>query len=177
MFTPDPQWISLILCLAFVVGCGQSAPHNDHAKSPTNAIPDEHADPHDVPLTAAEIDKLQAETATWSDAVKHIQMYRDTIKTAASGAAPSKAHRPLDLLDNVLERLPEITQTSNVPKNDWQTIGESAETLRELFNRVHANIDDGKDPDYASVAAEIDAAVEALSAIQAGETPASDVPK
>ena len=113
-------------------------------------------------------------------------MYRDTSRTIPLGAAnrlcllgwlilcglsrslPAHAHRALDKLDYVLGWLPEIAQNSNVPREQWQTVGEDSQKLRDLFNQVHANIDEGRDPDYASVAEEIDAAVERLAAIQAG---------
>ena len=168
-----------VVCLGFSVGCGQPQPTDDNAtaNNQSNETPGEHADPHDVPLTDAEIDKLREDTASWTAAVEHIQKYRDTIKTETTGGTPAKAHRALDLLDYVLQWLPEIAQNSNVPKDDWQAIGENSQTLRDGLNSVHFNIDAGKAPDYDSVAAEIDAAVEALAAIEAGESSDTDSPK
>ena len=168
MLTRPLQLIALA-CLAFLVGCGQPKPVDDNAATnkPTNATHSEHSLSHDVPLTEDEIKKLYEDTASWTAAVEHIQKFRDTIKTETTGGTPAKAHRALDLLDHVLKRLPEIAQNSNVPKDARKFIGESSEKLRDAFNSVHANIDDGKAPDYESVAAEIDAAVEALAAIKA----------
>ena len=154
-----------------IVGCARPEPteNNGEAKKQTNETPGEHADPHDVPLTEAEIEKLKKDTAHWTAAVEHIQAYRDTIKKETAGGTPAKAHRSLDLLDYVLQWLPEIAQNSNVPKDDWQTIGENSQTLRDLFNKVHTNIDAGEAPNYETVADEIDAAIEELAAIKAGE--------
>jgi len=157
----------LLLCVGLVGGCGRSeiAQDNDSSSTPANQPVDEHADPHDVPLTEAEVDQLRKETATWSAAVEHVQSYRDTIEKETTEGVPAHAHRSLDLLDYVLQWLPEIAQNSNVPKGDWQIIGENSEKLRDLFNKVHANIDDGKATGYETVAAEIDVAVVALAAI------------
>ena len=83
----------------------------------------------------------------------------------------------MDLLEFVLQWLPEVAQNSNVPKDDWQSIGENSQKLREAFNVVHANIDDGKAPGYEAVAAEIDAAVEVLAAIEAGASSGTDSPE
>ena len=178
MLTRTLQLLTVV-CLGLIVGCGQSQPtdNNATADNQSNETPGEHADPHDVPLTDAEIDKLREDTALWAAAVEHIQKYRDTIKTETTGGTPAKAHRALDLLDHVLQGLPEIAQNSNVPKDDWQSIGENSQKLRDAFNVVHANIDDGKAPGYEAVAAEIDAAVEVLAAIEAGESSDTDSPE
>lgn len=168
-----------VACLGFVVGCGQSQPvDNSAAKSPSNRSPAEDADdPHNIPLTDAEIEQLREDTGSWTAAVEHIQKYRDTIKTEAMGDTPAKAHRSLDLLDYVLQWMPEIAQNNNVPKNNWQTIGESSQKLRDLFNQVHANIDAGQAPDYESVDADIEAAVEALAAIKPGGSLKANAPE
>ena len=176
MLTRTLQLFALA-CLGFVAGCGRSQPTaNPTADNPSNELPTEHADPHDIPLTDAEIDKLRGDTATWGAAVEHIQKYRDTIKTETTVGTPANAHRALDLLDHVIQWLPEIAQNSNVPKDDWQAIGENSQKLRDAFNSVHANIDDGKTPGYEAVAAEIDASVLALVAIKAGESGGTDSP-
>lgn len=155
----------------FLAGCGgDAATTGDGQQTPTNSTggtPDEHADPHDVPMTEAEIEQLRQETATWSAAIQQVQSLRDTIRTETTGGAPAKAHRSLDKLDYVLQWLPEIAQKSEVPKDQWQTVGDSAQQLRDLFNRVHANIDEGKKPDYEGVAEEIDRHVSALAKIEA----------
>lgn len=168
-----------VVCLGFLVGCGQSQPTDDPATAnkQSNETPGEHADPNDIPPTEAEIDKLREETSSWTAAVEHIQKYRDTIKTETTGGTPAKAHRALDLLDYVLQWLPEIAQNSNVSKDDWQSVGENSQKLRDAFNAVHANIDDGITPDYEAVAAKIDTAVEVLAAIEAGESSDTDSPE
>lgn len=168
-----------VVCLGFLVGCSQSQPTDDNAtaNNQSNETPGKHADPNDVLLTDTEIAKLREDTANWTAAVEHLQKYRDTIKTETTSGTPAKAHRALDLLEFVLQWLPEVAQNSNVPKDDWQSIGENSQKLREAFNVVHANIDDGKAPGYEAVAAEIDAAVEVLAAIEAGESSGTDLPE
>ena len=163
------SWSLLLLCPLFIWGCNGSATTETTtpsapAESSAEGDP-EHADPHDVPLTEDEIAKLKADTAQFSAAIEHIQKYVTTIQVETTSGMPAKAHRSLDLLDYVLQWLPEIAQNSNVPKGHWQTIGENAQKLRDAMNKIHENIDAGKEPDYASHAAEIDAAVQALAAV------------
>lgn len=166
--------LSLICCVALFVGCPSQPAENDGAASNDtpagSGTPDEHADPHDVPLTEEEIDQLREETKTWDSAIARVQQYRDTIKQESTAGVPAQAHRPLDLLDHVLQWLPEIAQNSNIPKEQWETIGTNAQKLRDLFNQVHANIDEGKEPDYQSVSEEIDQLVSELAAIKPGES-------
>ena len=68
----------------------------------------------------------------------------------------------------MLQWLPEIAQSNHVPKEHWQTVGENAQELRDLFNEVHANIDAGKAPDYTAVGGAVDQAIAELAAIPAG---------
>ena len=70
-----------------------------------------------------------------------------------------------DELDFVLDWLPEIAQDIDIPKEEWEEINTTSRELRDSFNKVHANIDEGKEPDYAAVDDEIDAAIERLDAI------------
>lgn len=156
------------LLVGLLVGCGSPQPDADGPPRPTagDQASAEHADPHDVPLTEAEIDQLRQETSTWAAAIDHVESYRDTIRRETTGGEPAKAHRSLDLLDNLLQWLPQIAQANDIPKEHWQTIGENAQELRDLFNEVHANIDAGRAPDYAAVSQRIDTAVTALAAIQ-----------
>jgi hypothetical protein len=152
-------------CLATLAGCGD-ATESINKKPPPGGTPSQHADPHDIPLTDEEIDKLRRDTALWPAAIEHVQSFRDTVRTETTKGEPAKAHRTLDLLERLLPWLPEIAQKNNIPKQHWQDIGESAQRLRDLFNKVHDNIDAGQAPDYAAVAEDIDRAVEKLAAIR-----------
>lgn len=162
-----------VLTAVVVTGCGQTASKQpaDGGQSATEgqAAEAEVHDPHDVPLTEEEKIQLRKDNEDYVDAVAHIQSYRDTIRTETTEGNPAKAHRALDNLDLVLEWLPEIAQKSGVPKSKWEEVNTTAQKLRDHFNAVHANIDDGKDPGYASVSAEIDKGVEALAAIEPEE--------
>ncbi len=173
MFTRSVRYSTAALIwfgLGMVMGCGGTLPPSSPAD--TNALTGHDTasvDPHDVPLTDAEINELRAQTADWTAAQEHLKSYRDMIQQEASGPNPAAAHRPLDLLDHVLQWLPEIAQNSNVPREHWQAIGENAQKLRDSFNEIHANMDAGKAPGYASVAGDIDQAIEALNAITLDE--------
>lgn len=167
--------------LALLVGCGgeDTDTATTSTDTPTAAAddstdgdaPDEHADPHDVPPTEAEIQALRDSVSSYDGAIAQIQEYRDTIRDETTAGEPAKAHRPLDMLDYVLQWLPEIAQESNVPREQWETIGTNAQTLRDAFNQVHANIDNGVAPDYAAVADQVDAAIEELAAVETTAEP------
>lgn len=120
-------------------------------------------DPHDVPITAEDVERPK----DFADAVTRIESYRDKIKTETTTGTPSLAHRSLDELDYVLQWLPEIAQESDIPKEKWEEVNTTARELRDSFNKVHSNIDAGKEPDYAAVDEEIDAAIERLDAVDA----------
>ena len=92
------------------LGCGSAPP------APVPGAT-EHADHHDVPITEADVQM----PANYAEAVVRIKGYRDAIRTAAQGTEPELAHRPLDELDIVLNRLPEIARDHGVPKGQWET--------------------------------------------------------
>lgn len=161
-----------LVTLGLLTGCGQSDSDTTAVgdQASENEPTEEAHDPHDVPLSEAEITKLKEETANYDDAVARIKEFQGTIQKETTGGEPAKAHRALDNLDVVLERLPEAAQESGVPKEKWQEVNETAQKLRDLFNQVHANIDAGKAPDYAAVADEIDQGISSLASIQPEET-------
>ncbi|MBB75219.1 MAG: hypothetical protein CMJ75_11985 [Planctomycetaceae bacterium] len=162
---------SFLLCFMSVSGCGPTQPVDSDATGEqadvASAAP---VDPHDIPLTEGEIDQLRDETVMWAAALERIQEFAATIELETTSGAPAKAHRALDLVDYVLQWLPDIAQTSKVPKDHWQTIGENTQVLRDAFNVLHANIDAGKEPGYEAVAADIKVAIEALVAIKPAAT-------
>lgn len=156
-----------VTALGLVAGCGKSPDKStSDGKTEKSKTPGKHADPHDIPLTQEEKDQLKKDVATYQKALAHIKQYRDTIKKETTGGVPAKAHRSLDKLDLVLEWLPEIAQKSNIPKDQWATIGSNAQKLRELFNKVHQNIDDGNPPNYEAVDADIEKSIKALEAVK-----------
>lgn len=140
------------------LGCGSAPP------APSTGAT-EHADHHDVPITEADVQM----PANYAEAVVRIKGYRDAIRTAAQGTEPELAHRPLDELDIVLNRLPEIARDHGVPKERWETVNTAGRELRNLFNQVHAAIDEHRKPDYTAVAQPIDEQIAKLE--QAAGTP------
>lgn len=164
------QTFTVLAAAGLIAGCGQADPSGSaDAEKPAAGEQQQTAeahDPHDVPLTEEEKQQLREDNENYADAVAHIESYRDTIRTETTDGNPAKAHRALDNLDLVLEWLPEIAQQSGVPKANWEEVNTTAQQLRDLFNQVHAHIDAGEDPDYASVGAEVDKGVDALAAIK-----------
>ena len=137
-------------------------PRRTPAKTP--AAGEKHGDEHDAPLSEADKAKLKNELASYDKALRQIKQYRDAIHKATTGGALDSSHGPLDRLDLVLEWLPDIARKSEIPKSRWEAIVTNAQNLRDLFDRIHKNIDDGKPPGYEAVAADIDKAIAALEA-------------
>ena len=152
--------LSLLLSLPALVllaGCQQSddaAPNS----SPAAPAPTDH---HDVPITKADVDM----PANYADAVVRIKAYRDAIRTGAGGENPHTAHRPLDELDIVLRELPAIARDSGVPAESLEAVNLAARELRNLFNEVHAAIDESRPPNYSGVAEKVDVAIDRLEAV------------
>jgi hypothetical protein len=78
---------------------------------------------------------------------------------------PYKAHQALDKTDLLLQWVPGIARDSGVPVEKLETVTTTANDLRTLFERVHQNIDNKKDPNFASVAAEIDKKIAELEKV------------
>ncbi len=135
-----------------LAGCGDSEPEESAEQG---------ADPHDQVITEDMVER----PADFKEAVARIKTYRDAIERESAGAEPGLAHRPLDELTFVLEWLSDIAQASNVPKSQWATITKASDELRELFEQVHQNIDNRKDPDFPAVADAVDAAIGRLEAV------------
>lgn len=123
----------------------------------------------DVALTQEEIEALENAITDYADALTKINSFRDTIRDSVAAGNPTKAHRPLDELDVVLNHLSEVARDDNVPRSDWEAVNTNAQNLRDLFNKVHADIDGGREPDYASVAEDIDTTIQSLEQIKPSE--------
>ncbi len=152
-------------------GCGQAdsaKPKNDPS-STTSSQGGDATDPHEAHLTEKDIENLRKQNETYAEAIDHIRSYRDTIRDETTGGNPDKAHQPLDKLDYVLQWLPEIAQKSGIPKSKWEEVNTTGQKLRDLFNKIHANIDAGKESDYKAVADEIDSSIESIAAIKPSE--------
>ncbi len=144
----------LLFAIAFVLGCGAKP---DAPQTPAAA----EADPHDVPITEADV-KVPV---TYAEAIPQIEGYRDTIRREIEADTPAHAHRALDELDIVLSKLPAIAKDSGVPQEKWETVNTSARELRNLFNQLHAAIDEKRAPDYPAVGEQIDQAISNLEQV------------
>jgi hypothetical protein len=142
-----PTWL---LALVLMLGCGKT----DAPKAPAH-------DPDDVPITEADI-KMPA---GYAEAVPQIKSYRDTIRGAIEANTPSKAHRSLDELDIVLNKLPSIAKDSGIPKEQWETINMASQELRNSFNQLHSAIDEKREPNYKAVAESIAQAIAKLEQV------------
>jgi hypothetical protein len=147
-------------CVGLLMGCSQPDQPGASADS-SQANGGEQAeefDPHDIKITEDNVER----PADFKDAVTRIKKYRTDIETNAGGDTPGLAHRPLDELDFVLRWLPEVAVDSKVPQEHWIAINTTANELRDLFEKVHVNIDNKVDPDFASVQEQIDAKIAEL---------------
>ncbi|MHC4405902.1 MAG: hypothetical protein ACYTG0_40175 [Planctomycetota bacterium] len=159
-----------IVGFAVMSGCSQSNQEQPLTEGDTPAADVGHDDynPHDVPLTEEQKEELRQQTAQFPDAVEKIQELRSEIEAETKDGIPEspyKAHQALDRADLLLQWFPEIARDSGVPKEHWETITPAANELRELFDKVHQNIDNKKDPDFASVEQQMDARIGELQAI------------
>jgi hypothetical protein len=146
-----------VMCLGLLFGCGGTSPTPQ--SDSTNAVAE--PDPHDVPITEADVQM----PASYAEAIPRIKSYRDSIRSESQGATPAKAHRALDELDIVLNKLPALARDSGVPKERWETVNTTSREIRDLFNQVHSAIDEKRKPDYGAVSAAIEAAIGRLEAI------------
>ena len=107
-------------------------------------------------------------TAKFPDAVAQVRALRDETEAETKQGIPQnpyKAHQALDKADLLLQWLPEIARNSDVPKDQWETVTTTANDLRTLFEQVHQNIDNKKDPNFAAVAAAIDQKIGELESV------------
>lgn len=160
------------LSLLVLAGCAQDeGPQTGPAGANQSASPAGETDgynPHDVPITEEQKEQLRQETAQFAQAVAKIKQLRKETEQETKGGIPEdpyKAHQALDQADLVLTWLPEIAGTSNVPKDRWEEVTTTANDLRGLFEKVHQNIDNKQDPDFAAVAADIDQKIAVLEGI------------
>ena len=160
-----------VLSLGLTIGCGQQ---DQTVGDQAAAQPDsggqqaEGVDPHDVPITEEQKQQLREETAKFADAVAKVKELRDAVERETQNGIPEnpfEAHQALDRADIVVQWLPEIARDCGIAKEHWATITPAANDLRELFDKVHLNIDNKVDPDFASVEQQMDARIAELEAI------------
>ena len=166
--------VSMVLCvsmafLAVLVGCGPQSqnPAGEGQVADGGGGQDDY-NPHDVPITEEQKAQLRQEASQLADAVAKVKEFRNAVEEETKNGIPEnpyKAHQGLDRVDLVLQWLPEIARESDVPKEHWETINTTANELRELFEKVHLNIDNKQEPDFAGVAAEVDLKIAELEAL------------
>ena len=65
----------------------------------------------------------------------------------------------------MLQWLPQVARDSGVAKEHWEEVNTAANELRTSFEKVHQNIDNKQDPNFGSVAQEIDQKIARLQEI------------
>ena len=159
-----------LLLLAGVVGCSPS-PQNQATKGGGDkpAVKEKSDyNPHDVPITEEQKAELRKETAKFPDAVAKVKEFRNATETETKNGIPQNphnAHQALDKADLLLQWLPGIARDSGVPVEQLEAVTTTANDLRTLFEQVHQNIDNKKDPNFAGVAAEIDKKIAELEKV------------
>lgn len=163
-----------IFSLLSMTGCGQGeapqppAAGGDQAAPVAGEAAEKEYNPHDVPITEEQKQQLRQEAAKFPDAVDRIQQFRVQVEEETKNGIPEnpyEAHQALDRVDLVLQWLPEIARDSTVPKENWEEINTTANELRALFEKVHQNIDNKQNPDFASVQQDIDQRIGRLQGI------------
>ncbi|MBC8869216.1 MAG: hypothetical protein H8E44_07350 [Planctomycetes bacterium] len=169
---------SALISFALLAGCGQSDPEPSVADdgTPSAETGGDDYNPHDVPITEEQKQQLREQVADLPKAVEVLQQLRDAMERETKDGIPEnpfEAHQALDKADLVLSWLREIARDSGVPKEHWAEVNTTANDLRNLFEKVHQNVDNKQDPDFASVAGEIDAKIARLREIGQAEPAAS----
>lgn len=163
--------VSLVASAGLFSGCGGPTEDTASDNSPETSgaeQPQDDYDPHDKPLTEEQKAQLLTETATLPAALSKIAEFRDTVQRETADGIPEnpyETHQALDRADFVLERLAQIASDSDVPRDHWEEVNTTATDLRNLFEQVHQNIDSQQDPDFASVADDIDQKISRLQEI------------
>lgn len=160
---------------SLMAGCGQT---EQKPATDQDGVAEGGGDynPHDVPITDQQKAELRQQTAQFSDAVATLKQFRTQVEQETAAGIPEnpyEAHQALDKADLILQRLPEIARDSGVAKEHWETVNTSANELRTLFEKVHLNIDNQQDPDFAAVAEQIDENLAELEKIAAAQTTGS----
>jgi len=155
----------------FIAGCNQGSQDESATPAGETAATDagkEEYSPHDAPITEEQKAQLKNDTAQFSAAVAKIKEFRDATEQETKNGIPEnpyKAHQALDQADLVLQWLPQIARDSGVAKEHWEEINTAANELRTSFEKVHQKIDNKQEPDFASVAPEIDQKIARLEEI------------
>jgi hypothetical protein len=161
-----------VLLIVAVAGCGQ-AKKEDKKTAKTGSdktVAQDKGDynPHDVPITDEQKAELKKQTAKFPNAVAKVKEFRNATEAETKNGIPQnpyKAHQALDQADLLLQWLPGIARDSGVPADQFESVTTTANDLRTLFEQVHQNIDNKKDPNFAAVAGEIDQKIGQLEKI------------
>jgi hypothetical protein len=155
-----------------LAGCNQGSPDVSVApqgeEAPGATAGETEYNPHDAPITAEQKTQLQEETARFGDAVAKIKELCNAIEAETKDGIPQQpyaAHQALDKADLVLKWLPQVARDSGVAKEHWEEINTAANDLRTLLEKVHHNIDNKQDPNFASVAQALDQKISRLEEI------------
>ncbi len=157
---------AVLACLPLGSGCGDggvpgpAGPAGAPPASGTAGGDEDH-------VTADQVERPK----DFAAAVARIEQYRDRIREEIAAGRPAQAHRPLDEAVFVLQWLPEIARDGGIAKTHWEEINTLAQAIEAALDRVHARIDAQQDPDFASVADEVQRAIDRLKAIAAQHTP------
>jgi len=158
-------YIVSLLAITVLTGCSKTSEPATQTEVPSENTTAAH-NPDDISLTDSEIEALKQGVTSYTDALSKIKSYRNTIRDEIAAGDPHKAHRPLEELNAVLEHLPIVARDNNIPKSQWETVNTSAQQLRDLFNKVHAQIDGGEEVDYTAIAGDIDLVLAKLAGVE-----------
>lgn len=102
----------------------------------------------------------------YTSTVERLRECRDAIRQAVETGDLESAHYPLDEIDWLLNRLPEIARGSHVPRRSWEQVVVAGDDLGESLAEMHAEIDAGRSPKFADRADAIDEALARLEAVR-----------
>ena len=155
------RFLLALLLIVGIVGCNPAKQDQVTKSGGDKPAAEKKSDynPHDVPITEEQKAELRKETAKFPAAVAKVKEFRNATEVETKNGIPQNphnAHQALDKADLLLQWLPGIARDSGVPSEKWESVTTTANDLRTLFEEVHQNIDNKKDPNFASVAGKID---------------------
>lgn len=143
------RFLTFAFCAVFFLGCSKPEP----AAKPVH-------DPHDVPITKADV-KMPA---NFVELVSRIESYNQQIKTAIESGKPETGHRALDELDIVLDETMTLAKGS-VPEDQLAKVNEARQTIKNSFLELHQSIDAKEKPNYSAKEQAIQKAIDELKRI------------
>lgn len=151
--------------LMIACGCGGLITGCDSA--PPKPPPQSASASHDEHGHGAEADHGHAAPASFAEAVKQLESFRNTIRDAFAKNDAEAAHGPLHDVGHVLESLPALAEKAGLDASQKDIVKAAAEQLFGQFGKVDEMMHGEKGAKYEDVSSGIDKALTTLAGLSA----------